>query len=347
MNVASDNEDDYAQYPGLAEKVRFLSSPRHYPEQPERVEVVETHMSFVFLTPSAVYKLKKPVHNAYFDFRTLDSRRENCQAEVRLNRRLAPRTYLGVVRLKQADSANLQLGGTGRVVDWLVHMRRLPTEKMLDQLIKSDRLTFERIDQLGQLLVAFYQRAKRIGITPNDYRLRYQTYVDRWMSNLRNPLYGLAEHRLDHLEQRLQRFVTQGDRNGLADRSVRVVEAHGDLKPEHICFTEPPEIIDCLEFSRELRSLDPIEELCYLAIECERLGAGYVGDRLIQVYGQRTEDRAPSNMVVFYKAYRSVLRAHLSARHLLDEQVKDPEHWLNRTHEYLDMATHYLDGLDG
>lgn len=108
-----------------AEKVAFLRTPAAYPTHPRRVDVIETHMSWVFLAGDRVYKLKKPVHYPFLDFRTLASREFHCREEVRLNRRLAPHVYLGVVPLTQDHGGALALGGGGEVVDWLVEMRRL------------------------------------------------------------------------------------------------------------------------------------------------------------------------------------------------------------------------------
>lgn len=346
MRGRTDNNLFEGVFPSLAEKVRFLSTPGHYPGQPSRVQVVQTHMSFVFLTSRDVYKMKKPVHNHYFDFRTLAARRQNCETEVQLNRRLAPMTYLGLVPLNRLDSTTLQLGGKGRVAEWLVHMRRLPTEQMLDYLIRNRQLTPDRIDLLGRIMVDFYRRAAPVEITPEDYRIRYQGYVEASIEDLREPLYKLAAQQLDRLAGRLQRYLSLRGLYGLDPRAGRVVEAHGDLRPQHICYTHPPAIIDCLEFSKELRSLDPIDELCFLAIECERLKAGLVGERLLQLYSRLTQDMVPDSLIHFYKAYRCLLRAKLSAWHLLDDGVKDPEHWMERTRDYLERAEHYAGLLE-
>jgi aminoglycoside phosphotransferase family enzyme len=111
--------------PTLADKVAYLSRPESYGEGVGAVEVIETHMSYVFLVERLVYKLKKPVRYPFLDFSTLDARRFNCQEELRLNRRLARSVYLAVVPLS-ISSRGLDLEGTGEPVEWLVKMRRLP-----------------------------------------------------------------------------------------------------------------------------------------------------------------------------------------------------------------------------
>ncbi len=330
--------------PSLAEKVRFLASPSHYPGLPAHVQVIQTHMSYVFLTTHDVYKFKKPVHNDFFDFRGLSARRENCENEVRLNHRLAPITYLGVVALNQGASG-LRLGGKGKTVEWLVHMRRLPPEQTLDYLLRNGLIHLNQVDILGRLLAEFYRGAVSVQISASDYRVRYQEYVERWITDLKCPLYEIPDSRLSRLEASLQHFLLLRGLYGLEPRAARVVEAHGDLRPEHIFFTHPPAIIDCLEFNRELRSLDPIEELCFLAVECERLQVAHVGERLLQLYSFLNQDFVSDTLVFFYKAYRCLLRAKLAAWHLEDAQVRHPEQWLSRASNYLDQAWHYANRL--
>ncbi len=121
--------------PGLGAKVAFLSRPGSYPEPTARVDTIETHMSWVFLTDRQAWKLKKPVRTTWLDFTTAAARRRNCEAELRLNRRLATDVYLEIVPLALDDGGRLRLGDGGGVIDWLVRMRRLPAARMLDRLI--------------------------------------------------------------------------------------------------------------------------------------------------------------------------------------------------------------------
>jgi len=132
-------QDDNSGY-GLEAKVRALRDPATYPEAPRAIEVRETHMSWVFLTERHVYKLKKPVRYDFLDFSTFEKRRADCEAEVRLNRRFAPDVYLGIVALTADAHGALRLNGEGEAIEWLVKMRRLPDEHMLDQRIRAGRL---------------------------------------------------------------------------------------------------------------------------------------------------------------------------------------------------------------
>src|SRR5262245_28939702 len=123
--------------------VRALAEPGFYPHRPERVEHVQTHISHVFLAGPYAYKLKKAVRFPFLDFSTLERRAYFCAEEVRLNRRLCPSVYLGVVPVTRDDRGALELGGQGTVVDHLVWMRRLPAERMLPALIEADTVGAE------------------------------------------------------------------------------------------------------------------------------------------------------------------------------------------------------------
>ncbi len=125
----------------------------------------------------------------------------------------------------------------------------------------------------------------------------------------------------------------------------RVIEAHGDLRPEHICLCSPPVIIDCLEFNRAFRILDPVEELCFLAMECELLGAPFIGQRAFEVYRGITGDDPSPALIAFYKCYRACLRAKLAVWHIADPETNHPTKWTARANDYLRLADGYAETL--
>ena len=147
-------------------KVAFLASPQVYAQQPTRVETIETHFSWVFLTDRYVYKLKKPLCGDGFDFSTTEARRHNAEEEVRLNRRLALDVYLEVVPLTLAGGHSLAVGGQGVVVDWLVKMVRLPAERMLDRRLACGDWHYADIHSLAYHLAKFFATARRMHTGP-------------------------------------------------------------------------------------------------------------------------------------------------------------------------------------
>lgn len=331
--------------PSLADKVGFLRDPAHYPAPTRSVETVETHISWVFLTESYAYKLKKPLRCGYLDFSTLEARRIDCEEEVRLNRRLAAAVYLGVLPLVLGDDG-LRLGGRGPPVDWLVKMRRLPAARMLDSLIRSRTVTEAPIRQLARLLASFYAGARAEPMGAARYRARLAQQIAESGHELARTEFGLPRARVVRLAAAQTEFV-QRQASVLDERVARgrIVEGHGDLRPEHVCLLPDPVVIDCLEFKRDYRILDPLDELGYLALECERLGMPEIGPWLLIAYAEASGDMWPAALLHFYQSCRAALRAKLAVWHLTDVddgRRQAPEKWVAAARDYLGLAERHI-----
>lgn len=346
-----------ARDPDLAARVAFLSQPGAYPEPTAGVVRVETHMSWVFLLDANAYKLKKPVCLSYLDFSTPALRKFFCDEELRLNRRLSEGVYLDVIPLMLDANGALRIGaatdaGDGdRAVDWLVHMRRLPAGRMLERMIVDDRLGEDDLRRVVERLARFYRAGPPVLLTPDEYRAQFAAAIGQNRSELAQPRYGLDAAAVGETCRRqlakLERLAARLDERATAGR---LVEGHGDLRPEHICLmdTHPrsdaqPQFIDCLEFSRDLRVLDPVDELAFLALECERMGAPWTRDCIFRTYAEATGDAPPEALVAFYQSYRAGIRARIAAWHLDDESVQTPAKWIARAGEYLRLARARID----
>ena len=148
--------------------IASLQRPTAYPFPVERIEFLQTHISLLFFAGDHVYKVKKPVDMGFLDYTTLEARQHFCKEEVRLNSRLAPETYLGVVSITRDQSGELHVGGDGEIVDYAVHMKRLPADRMFDKLIEHGIIDNERLDAIVDLLVDFHGRAAT-GSDVNQY----------------------------------------------------------------------------------------------------------------------------------------------------------------------------------
>jgi aminoglycoside phosphotransferase family enzyme len=324
----------------LAAKVACLSRPETYPERPLAVEAVETHFAWVFLAGRFAYKLKKPEAFDEFDFTTLAARRANCELEVALNRRLAPKVYLGTVPLSVSDSG-LCLDRPGAAVEWLVKMQRLPRDRALDRLAATNELDDAQLEALLDLLARFYAGAARAPWDGRAYRRALTNEIDRTAADLVQPALGLDGEQVHALADLLRRFtVRRADLLHARIAAERVVDTHGDLRPEHVFMTTPePQIIDCLEFSAELRLQDCAAEISFLALECERLGHAALARRLLELYRQRCRDDVAPELLEFYRAERAYVRAKLAAWHLRDSlPAATAEHWRARAQWYLREA---------
>jgi len=324
--------------PSLADKIEFLMRGDSYSPPARTVVRHETHMSEVFLVDGSAYKLKKPVRFPYLDFSTLARREAACRAELRLNRRLAPDVYREVVPLVNSPSG-LAIGGAGEEVDWLVVMNRLDDAEMLDRVIAGHRLHRWQLDRVAAVLVQFYRRARAVFISPEMYRTRLWQSLAYNRHILLAPRFELPAGIVRHVDAVQRRFLTE--RGALLAARVQrrgIVDGHGDLRPEHIWLGDPVRIIDCLEFNARLRMVDPLDELAFLCVECERLGAAWAGEYLRRRIAHALHDGHVDELFLFYRCHRATLRARLAIAHLLEPDPRTPEKWPVLARAYLRLA---------
>jgi len=329
--------------PDLAAKVLFLAEPRSYAEATGRVDTVETHMSWVFLTDRHAWKLKKPVRQSYLDFSTEAARHHHCAEELRLNRRLTQDVYLEIVPLTIDADGRLRLGPGGTVVDWLIRMRRLPAERMLDRMILAGSVHADDVRRIVATLCRFYLDCTPVAMGEGEYRERLAAGVDDNLAELGRKEFALPLSIVEPICARQRAFL--GHAGALLDARVRdgrIVEAHGDLRPEHICLEPEPQIIDCLEFSVDLRLLDTADELGFLALECERLGAAWMRRSILETCAELSGDAPPDALVHFYQSHRACLRAKIAIWHLKEPSLTDPSKWTTQAREYLRLAGSHI-----
>lgn len=304
------------------------------------VECVETHMAWVFLSERRAWKLKKPIRLPYLDHSTVEQRRHSCLQELRLGRRLASNVYQRVVPLV-AGPRGLAIGPmgegpdhAGEIVDWLVVMRRLPAERMLPRMLACGTATPADAEALGDLLAGFYRDAVRAPWSGFGYRHRLRDTVIADAGELvergapRSQIAAVVQAQLAAIEHEARALEAR-----IADG--RVVDAHGDLRPEHVCLESPPVVIDPLEFDDELRMLDAVSELAFFALECERLRATWFGNRVLARYVECSGDRVPPAVVALYRNQHALTRALIALRHIDDALPADQPRWRAKADEYL------------
>lgn len=320
--------DDGSVRSGLAQKVSYLSQTRAYPVKTERVDARQTHMSWIFLTDTEAWKLKKPIRLPPLDFTTPARRRRSCETELRLNRRLAADVYLSVHRLTRESGQDYAIDGAGRTTDWLLRMRRLPEERMLDTLIGRRAVRPNEVCNIAGKLACFYKAREPIRLSPHRLirNFRKRLHAARNIMQRFGHLIDTGNSLLmfSHADDFLTRHAALlGERI----RSGRILEGHGDLRAEHVCLEAWPQIIDCLEFSKSLRQVDPFEEIAFLGLDCARIGADWIAPLLREELTTRLQEEPHRELIRFYTRFHACNRARLALRHLLDEGPDMPERW--------------------
>jgi aminoglycoside phosphotransferase family enzyme len=241
-------------------------------------------------------------------------------------------------------NGRLHLEGHGVPLDWLVKMRRLPAERMLDRMVADHVATPADMRNIARRLAAFYRSEAAVHLAPRACRAGFLHEVARNRRELLRAAYGLPAASVRHVCDAHRAFLRS--RAQLIEervRAMRMVEGHGDLRPEHVCIG-PGEIwiIDCLEAERRLRIVDPADETAYLALELERYGAPDLAAVLMQAYSKETGDLPAPALVAFYQSFRACVRARLAIRHLDDPRMHGPARWRQRALDYLGLAQRHL-----
>lgn len=328
--------------PSFESRLHFLQQALAPGRPGARADLIETHLSWVVLGPDRVLKMKKPGGHPVIDLSSPEVRRRNAHEEVRLNRRLAPDVYLGVLALEwRAGTLALVPDAADRpgeaAIDWLVHMRRLPAALMLDELVRRRQFGPDQLGPLSATLAAFHAGARPVSLDGTAYVRRI---VDEQRANrrvLEDPRVAVAGAAA--AIGRFEDAVALHSRTlGRRAKEGRIVEGHGDLRPEHVCMLSPPVVIDCLEFDATLRELDPLDEIAFLCLEVDLLGADGIGRELWRRAQNPPCDPAAEDLRQLYTARRALLRARLVAAHLLDARVVDPASWRTRANRYVEVA---------
>ena len=294
-----------------------MQAPGFYPHWVDAIARLETHISTVFLTGPYVYKVKKPVNLGFLDFTRLDRRTYYCHQEISLNRRLSTGVYLDVLPVTWQKGAPYVLNGGGDTVESVVRMRQLNESDSMLQRLRQSRLTDMQTLNLVSRLVIFYDRAP----PPEPKRSGGEA---AWFENLElmRPFVGevIDEVRFSFIASASQAFHLL--RKRLFDRRIengKVVDGHGDLRCEHIYFTaDGIQIIDCIEFSDNLRIVDTINDLAFLAMDLEYNGFLHQARLLIREFIRQTDDLDALPLLDFYRCYRAMVRCKVNC-FLLEE----------------------------
>jgi aminoglycoside phosphotransferase family enzyme/predicted kinase len=316
MTATSQSAAPMCNLPAIVEA---MTRPEMYPDHARSVEIRQTHVSYAFIAGDHVYKIKKPVRFAFLDACTLARRHQLCLDEVRLNRRLAPDVYLGVIPILMRGGGELALGAasngaddTGAAVEWAVKMRRLAGATMLDRMVAEDRVSATQIRAIAARLAAFHRASAA------DLGWKYGAAASIWRLVRGNVgelaldcADAIAPHELDELERFAHRIVEL--RWSLLNRRAlggRVCEGHGDLRCEHVSLAgDSITIIDCVEFSEGLRYVDVASDIGFLAMDLDRLGARGLSDELVGAYREASSDADLPLLIPLYKFHRALVRA--------------------------------------
>jgi aminoglycoside phosphotransferase family enzyme/predicted kinase len=323
----------------LVQLIEALFNPGAYPFPVHGIEVRQTHISIVFLAGPFVYKLKKPVNLGFLDFSSLEKRKHFCEEEVRLNRRLAPTVYLGVVPITQTDK-DVRIEGEGDAIEWAVKMERLPEGGSLLDRLERGELNRETIELLARKIAAFHARADsgphiaefgKFEVVSQNARENFEQSAshvgDSVSRNVFDRLRALTEENLQQFQALIESRASRGMPR----------DTHGDLHLDHVYYfpkRKPPNdlvVIDCIEFNERFRYADPIADAAFLAMDLIFHGERALANAFISAYLHSTGDVETANLLPFYVAYRAAIRGKVEGIELFEKEIPDDVRSVVRT----------------
>jgi len=324
--------------------VEALMKPEAYDEEPGKIELIQTHISFVFLTRNFVYKVKKAVNLGFLDFTTLEKRRFFCEKELKLNRRLCQDMYLEVIPINKSNI--IKMKGDGEPVEYAVKMKRMPQESMLSNLLEKNKVDNKLIDEIAKIIAEFHSKAetnKRISefgslaVIETNWKENFDQTEDFIGKTISTENFKLIHEKVDTFMKRNVPLFEKRMAEG------RVRDCHGDIHSSNIFVTKRIYIFDAIEFNERFRYSDTASDVAFLAMDLDFKERTGLSDFFVKRYVEYSGDRELMKLLSFYKCYRAYVRGKVVSFKLKDPSINREEKSaaMKEAKTYFKLATTY------
>jgi aminoglycoside phosphotransferase family enzyme len=306
--------------------VEALMKPEAYDEDPGHIELVQTHISFVFLTRNFVYKVKKAVDLGFLDFTTLEKRRFFCEKELGLNRRLCEGMYLEVVPINRSNV--IKIKGKGETVEYAVKMKRIPQEKMLSKLLEKNKVDNELIGRIAKIIAEFHSKAETnrrisefgsLAIIETNWEENFDQTKEFVGTTISTTDFKLIRERINDFMRRnvslFEKRIAEG----------RVRDCHGDIHSGNIFIADRIYIFDAIEFNERFRYSDVASDIAFLAMDLDFKERTDLSNFFVKRYVEYSGDQELMRLFPFYKCYRAYVRGKVVSFKLEDPSVGSEE----------------------
>ena len=319
-----------------------------YPEETSKIELIQTHISFVFITDNFVYKVKKAVNFGFLDFSTLENRYFYCQKELEINKRLCPQIYLEVVPVKQ--KSKIKIKGEGKIIEYALKMKRLPQERIMTLLLREGKVYKETIDDIAKIVSQFHEKAQtspqisqfgtiKIVKTNWDENFSQTTkYIDQ----------TIPKAAFQFIQTEINTFIEENNalfEDRIANKRIR--DCHGDLHSGNIFITDQICIFDAIEFNDRFRYSDVAADVAFLAMDLDFQQRPELSRYFLKCYLEYSKDKQLMRLLAFYKCYRAYVRGKVTSFKLDDNNIKQTEKTsaINEAQAYFRLANEYAKSL--
>lgn len=324
----------------------ILQKPSLYGSKVKSVKVLQTHISFVVLTGEYAYKIKKAVNFGFLDYSTLEKRKHFCEEEIRLNRRLCPDIYLGVVPITMKNS-EVAFNGEGVVVEYAVKMKEFPQDNIMTKLLKQEKIDENVLDRICSILVRFYnsgERSKEIDEYGKVESVKRNT--DENFEQMKEFIgVSIPRDDYDFIKKTTNSFL-ECKKDFFEKRIEKgfIKDCHGDLHTGNIVVDDDKIcIFDCIEFNKRFRYGDVASDIGFLAMDLDFLGYPYHSSYFIEKYVEKNSDFDVFDVLNFYKGYRAFVRGKVNSFRLNENNLSQSEkkEIIVTCRRYFDLAKYY------
>ncbi len=331
--------------------IEQMKNADFYPHHPAEVEIIQTHISYVFIAGDIVYKVKKPLKFDFLDFTSLEKRKFYCEEELRLNKRLAPDTYLDVAAISLDSRGNITLGKGKEIIEYAVRMKKLPADRMLKTLLSQGLADEKIMDNLAKKIAAFHQQAQTGGHIDamGDIENILHNNEENFTETLNYINITIPEYQYKFIRDYTGKFLA--DNKALFEKRVaehKIRDGHGDLHLDHICINDEITIFDCIEFNERFRCGDVAEDVAFLTMDIDFNGYSQHADAFIQSYVKYSGDTDMPALLNFYRCYYAYVRGKVTGFRLDQKEItkNEREEIKETAARYFDLAYTYAARLD-
>lgn len=313
-----------------------------------KVEMIQTHISFVILVDNYAFKIKKPVNFGFLDFSTRKKRKMYCEKEIQLNNRLCPEIYDSMVSFSETEDGHLTINGNGPVVDYAVKMHRFDQNKLMNELLTKQKITKTHIEHIADILVGFYEKQ-----TPSQTINKYGSVssvkqnIDENFEQTREVVdVTIPKNRYDFIKQINESFF-QLHSLVLERRKKQgcIFDCHGDLHSGNIVIDKNNIcIFDCIEFNTRFRYIDVASDIGFLAMDLDFHNHPFLSSHFILDYVHKSDDDSLFDVLNFYKSYRAYVRGKVIGFQLTDEHISSQKKQsiIETAQQYFALSEYYI-----
>lgn len=327
--------------------VNAFLNPEFYQHFVEHIELVETHISWVFLTGRFAYKIKKPVDFGFLNFTSLEQRKYYCQQELLLNRRFAPDIYLDVLPVTESEN-HLSLAGQGEIIDYAIKMLQFDHNCLLDKLLENHQIELSHIDDLSDVVADFHDKIKVADAQVNfGSTVEVIKPVEENFSILSNILSDSRDQQILKSLYRQMLSIYESIRPQLAARKKQghIRECHGDLHLGNITLRDNKILLfDGIEFNESFRWIDTMSDCAFLIMDLQDHEQAVFANHFLNRYLLKSGDYSGLPVLKFYQFYRATVRAKVAALRLQQQKAESTAYnnTLSNLRNYLELAATYV-----